>query len=369
MLRTLRFFVLALSTTLLAGAPEAAADARSLLALRQDAPPAPRSGEFDWMQFTNGEWLKGEISDLQDDDFVFDSDELDELKIDWSDVHAVYSNRTNTVMLRDRTTVQGRLRIEGDEVVVITDEGETSHARDEIRSIVPGDLTWRNLWSGKITFGLTLRRGNVDQDDLTTSLRLQRRDATSRFTAQYDGVVSVVDDEEVANNHRAVANYDLYLTERLYVRPFRLEAFRDRFSNIEYRLTPSVGLGYDIVDTGDLDWQVGGGFGWQFTEFDEAPPGQSKREDTGAFLVGTNLEWEASEKVDVVFRYDITVPVPETNTYNFRADLRVEVEVYNDLDLDVGFIWDRINEPQADAAGMVPDPNDFRVFVGLGWEF
>jgi len=123
------------------------------------------------------------------------------------------------------------------------------------------------------------------------------------------------------------------------------------------------------VDAGDLDWQVGGGFGWQFTEFNEAPPGQSKQDDTGAFLVGTTLNWEASEKVDVVFRYDITVPVPETDAFNFRADLRVEVEVYGDLDLDVGFIWDRINEPRPDAQGFVPEPDDFRVFVGLGWEF
>jgi putative salt-induced outer membrane protein YdiY len=353
----------------LAGAAAAAGDARSVLSLQPQAPPEPRSGDDDWVQLANGEWLKGEVTDLQDDDLVFESDELDELRLDWSDVHALYSNRINTVMLRDGTTAQGRLRIEGDEVVVITDEGETAYPRDEVRSIVPGELIERNLWSGKITLGATARRGNTNQNDFTTSLRMQRRDARSRFTLQYDGVVSEVDDSKVANSHRGLANHDVYLTERLYVRPIRFEAFRDEFSNIDYRLTPSAGLGYDIVDTDDLEWSVAAGAGWQFTEFDEAPPGEDERDDTAAFLLGTGLKWEATEKVDVRFEYAITVPVPETDAYNFRADFRVEVEIYGDLELDVGVIWDRINEPSPDGAGVVPDSDDVRVFVGLGWEF
>lgn len=355
----------AIACVAIAPAP-ASGDARGVLSLQ---PPTPMSGEDDWIQLNSGEWLKGEITDLQDDDFAFESDELDELRLDWADVHALYSTRTNTVLLRDRSTVQGRLRIEGDEVVVINDDGETGYPRDEVRSIVPGQLTWRNLWSGKITLGATIRRGNVDQDDFTSSLRLQRRDARSRFTLQYDGVVSVVDDDKVANNHRAVANHNVYLTRRLYLNPIRFEAYRDEFSNIDYRLTPSAGLGYDIVDTADFEWTAGGGAGWQFTEFDEAPPGRSRRDDTAAFLLNTGLEWEASQKVDVRFDYTITVPMPDTNAYNFRADFRVEVEVYGDLDLDVGIIWDRINEPTPDSAGVVPDSDDVRFFVGLGWEF
>ena len=44
------------------------------------------SCDFDWVQFKNGEWLKGEIKDLQDDSFTFDSDEMDELSLDFDDV-------------------------------------------------------------------------------------------------------------------------------------------------------------------------------------------------------------------------------------------------------------------------------------------
>lgn len=54
-----------------------------------NGPPQPGTGDFDWIQFKNGEWLKGEIEELQDEDFSFESDELDTLQIDWKDDQAL----------------------------------------------------------------------------------------------------------------------------------------------------------------------------------------------------------------------------------------------------------------------------------------
>jgi len=37
--------------------------------------------------------------------------------------------------------------------------------------------------------------------------------------------------------------------------------------------------------------------------------------------------------------------------------------------LDVSIIWDRINNPKTDATGGIPEKNDFRLVVGLGYSF
>jgi hypothetical protein len=42
---------------------------------------------FDWIQLTNGEWLKGDLKVFYNDTLEFDSDELDLLKFDWEDIH------------------------------------------------------------------------------------------------------------------------------------------------------------------------------------------------------------------------------------------------------------------------------------------
>ena len=54
-------------------------------------PPPPPPDEFDWVQLTSGEWLKGEIVDLYRKELAFDSDELDLQVLDWEDVKELRS--------------------------------------------------------------------------------------------------------------------------------------------------------------------------------------------------------------------------------------------------------------------------------------
>jgi hypothetical protein len=38
--------------------------------------------------------------------------------------------------------------------------------------------------------------------------------------------------------------------------------------NVNSRKTPGAGLGYEIIDRGRMEWTVGGGGGYQYSEFD-----------------------------------------------------------------------------------------------------
>jgi hypothetical protein len=332
-------------------------------------PPAPRSDEFDWVQLNNGEWLKGEIKDLQDDKFVFESDEMDTLDFDWEDVHAVYSSKQNTLMFKDKTVVEGKVRIEGERVVVENDEGEQVFDRTQLRSLIPGRRTELNFWSGKLSFGATVRRGNVDQTDASWLFQLQRRDEDSRLWLEYTGAYGSVEGDKTEDNHRVLSFYDVYLTERFYLRPVAFSGLRDEFQNIRWRLTPSAGVGYDVIDESRIDWSISAGLGWEFTKFFDAEPGEPSHEDTAALLFGSRFEWEATKKVDLGIEFNLTMPMPEQSDYSFRAVLWTEVDVWGDLDLDVRLTWDRFNDPSKSSDGTQPDADDFRLYVGVGWEF
>ena len=237
------------------------------------------------------------------------------------------------------------------------------------RAIIPGEQTEWNYWSGKLSFGATIRRGNVDQTDVSASARIQRRDPGSRLQITYNGAYSTVEGDKTADNHRGVINYDLFLTRRFYFRPASLTAYRDVFQNIDLRLTPAIGAGYELINRDGITWEVGGGVGWEFTTFADPLPDGQDTEDSAALLFNTSLDWEATPKIDVLFDFNITIPMPERSEYNFHAALTVEMELWGDLDLDVSVIWDRVNEPEQLSDGTTPDQNDLRLFVGLGWEF
>ena len=38
---------------------------------------------YDWLRLTSGEWLKGELKRMREDDVEFDSDKLDLVQFDW----------------------------------------------------------------------------------------------------------------------------------------------------------------------------------------------------------------------------------------------------------------------------------------------
>ena len=61
----------------------------------------------EWIRLTSGEWLKGEFTSLRRDSVEFDSDELDELTLDWEDVAEVITTRPFTVVKADRSVWSG----------------------------------------------------------------------------------------------------------------------------------------------------------------------------------------------------------------------------------------------------------------------
>ena len=46
-------------------------------------PQSKFEGKFDWIQMKSGEWVKGEILVMYDEDLEFDSDEFDDLMLSW----------------------------------------------------------------------------------------------------------------------------------------------------------------------------------------------------------------------------------------------------------------------------------------------
>jgi hypothetical protein len=60
---------------------------------------------------------------------------------------------------------------------------------------------------------------------------------------------------------------------------------------------------------------------------------------------------------------------PDTEQTNHHAEVTIEFELTGDIDLDVSFIWDRIEDPETESDGSTPDTDDFRLSVGLALEF
>jgi hypothetical protein len=333
------------------------------------APPKPGTGDFDWVQLKNGEWLKGKIKDLQDESFSFESDKLDTLQLQWKDTHAIYSSKEHTCVFQDNTDILGTVQVVGNRVTVRTVEGEKHYDRKDLRSIIPGGHTELDYWSLKYTLGSTVRQGNTDQSDVSSFLSIQRRSPEARSRFELRAIVGSVEGQETVNNQIASFYHDIFLSPRVYLTAPSVQYYADKFQNIDYRITPGAGLGYELIDRGDMEWTIGGGAGYQYTRFQEVEFGKESSAGGLAILGATDFTWEITEKIDIEMKYNTTIGLDENLGTNQHVMATLSFGVWKDFDFDVSLTWDRVGDTQRTSDGGEPNPDDVGIYVGIGVEF
>jgi len=364
--RVFRLRALALAVVLIATAGVVVAGDDQDWQPETPAPPMPE--KFDWIQLTSDEWLKGEFIVMYDDELEFDSKEMDLQKFDLEDVREVRTAQIVQVGLESGELLTGKLFIDG-EVVRVTGEQDRRIRRTEILSITAGAPKEINFWSGKVTLGLNVRRGNSDVIEANGSAKIRRRTVRNRVVIDYLGTYNLAEEILSSDNHRASLLWDRFLNRRLFVKPGYFEWFKDPFQNIAHRETVGIGAGYELLDTPKHDWTISGGPAYQQTTFESVEAGTPETESTPAFTVGSDVDMELSAWLDFFWQYSFQIVNEVSGKYNHHFVVGFETEVSSLLDFDIKMIWDRIQNPRPAEDTSVPLQDDFRLVVSLVFDW
>ena len=329
----------------------------------------PPTDEFDWIQTTSGEWLKGELKQLYSGSLEFDSDEFDLQTLDWDDVAQLRGHGEKRISIdtpEGPVTVIGELVVTGDTVIVVTDDGTKEFDRSRLISITPDAVKELDNWSAKIDVGATFTRGNTNQSEFTAKLNVKRLTPDNRFVFDYLGNFTQARDIQTVNNHRVTAFFDIYVDKKYFWRPVSLEYFRDPFQNIDYRTTIAAGGGYHIIDNPITTWDVSVALGFRGTRYVSVQPGDSQKVTTPALIGGTFYDTALTKTLDFNARYNFSIVNQESGTYTHHAIATLEIELTSILDFDISFVWDRTQDPQARTDGSVPDQDDIQLLFTLG---
>ena len=334
----------------------------------------PSAQNFDWVQLTSNEWLKGEIKGMYKDSLEFDSDKLDLLDIDWADVKILRTHKVNSVNIEGNGATSGIMEVTGDSVEIINDYENKTYHRSEIISFAPGGKKERDLWAIKATLSVDLKQGNTDQVDYTAKVNMKRRGSTSRFLMDYIGNISKTNGGdgslvETINNHRLNASYDYYKTRYFFYTPVFAEYFRDPFTNIDSKITLGTGLGYTMIDDGRAELSFSGGPAYVKTKFVSVAVDEDNSESTPAAVLKTNYDFDLTKSIDFIARYNIQIGNKASGGYTHHIILTIENEITGGLDFDTSFIWDRTAHPTQAQDGTTPEPNDYRITFGVSYTY
>lgn len=335
-------------------------------------PPDP---EFDWIQLDSGEWLKGDLKALYNFQLEFDSDELGLQTFDWEDIRRLRTAGPQELRVENGDGLGTPMIVFG--VLTVVDgkayvgEGAEPRVfdRDQIVTIAVGTQRRSDWWSGDILLGINLRQGNSDLADATLAVSVKRQRAVSRLMASYLGNYSRAEGEKTSNNHRMNAYFDVFESTRFFWRPVFAEYYRDPFKNIEHQASLSLGLGYDLIRTAQTEWNVTAVAGSLYKRFESVQPGQDEENTSPILGLGTRYDTEIRDGVDYLFDFGFYVTDEDTGQYIHHLVTTLSTDFVADLDVGVSLIWDRVEEPQASAAGELPEQDDFQLIFSLGYEF
>ena len=329
----------------------------------------PTATDFDWVQLVSGEWLKGEIKGLYKDSLEFDSDKLDLLTLDWEDVKFVETHIPGSAFIEGHGTVYGYFEINKTKIIVTNGDDVKEFKRSRLVSFITGGEEELDYWSAKLTLGLIVRSGNTDQIDYNAKANVKRQTSFSRLIVDYIGNISNTQDIETINNHRVTGTHDIFKTRNFFFRPIFGQYYSDKFINIDSQVTVGTGLGYTIIDTSRTDWNITGGPAYQATRFVSVQPGENIEETTPALVLGTDYEIELTKKLDFIYGYSTTWGNKESGGYTHHMVTTFESEITGSFDFDISFVWDHVSNPTPAEDGTIPFPDDYRMTLGISYEF
>lgn len=325
--------------------------------------------QYDWILLTSGEWLKGDLIAMYDDSLEFDSDEIGIIKLDWADISEVRSKEPQSLRLTDGRILEGQLFIDADTITLYQANGPVTVPRSKIHTLASADTGEWDFWSGQVTLGANLRSGNTQQDDYSFMFNIKRRTSLTRLRNDYNGAYSTVDGKQTENNHRFTSSFDYYFSGKTFFRPMYVSYFADRFQNIDYRVSYSLGVGHEIFDGNVFSWEVFGGVGWQDTHFESVQDGEDDSADTPMADLATEMSWDITGDIEYMFLYVIQIVNEDSGKYNSHMETGIDIDLIGDLELTAKYIWERTQEPTADQNGDIPDRDDSRLVFGLTWDF
>lgn len=200
---------------------------------------------------------------------------------------------------------------------------------------VPVDGQWR----GSVGLSASLSAGNTESTSFAAKLDAARASEGSKWSIYGNSLYGKrkVDggDQKTADNARLGTRYDQDLTPSVFGFGL-LEAETDRLSNLDYRATAALGLGYHFIKTPDNTFDVFSGVGLTRSKYD---PDLSTPPSTGTtteLLLGEESNHKLSETLSFKQKLTLYPAIDNSGEYRSVFDAALVVGLSSRLSLQVG---------------------------------
>jgi putative salt-induced outer membrane protein YdiY len=220
-------------------------------------------------------------------------------------------------------------------------------------------------WTGAIVAGGQLTRGNTDTDQLSLSVKMQRRTEIDRISVDSgflygrQEVPGLAGKHETQNDWWIGGEYDYFFTPKFYgYVNGRVE--RDLIAGLSLRLTPGAGVGYNWIDKPDFHVHTEGGISWLYRDYTH---GGGTNESIAA-RAAYHIDKKLTKEISVYHNLQYLPGLDTINDYYFDTDAGIRADINSKM-----FTEFKVREQYDSEPAPGKGHNDTWFILGVGLNF
>lgn len=306
--------------------------------------PASPAGA-DVIQLTNGDRVTGEAVSLSADALIVSTSWAGKITVDWAQVAIFETTRTVTIQWSGYEPFDGNVHVDGEAAEAAALSGDIlSSTRGALLGFhVPrpeGEAeTAVKHWSGSVDFGGSLTRGNSDTSAVFLGTLFDYINGKHELQLKARGDYSESDGESNSQRWLVGSKYKYNYAERFYT--FGLgEVEGDQRSDIAWRARVGGGIGWQIIETERLKWDLEGGV----TGTHEDLRGGGSHASINQ-LWATLVDYRLNSKVSVSQRLQFESPFDDAANFLLTSDSALTTQLWSRFSLKLNLLNVYDNDP------------------------
>jgi putative salt-induced outer membrane protein YdiY len=216
-------------------------------------------------------------------------------------------------------------------------------------------------WAGNMFVGYNMQSGNTKKAAGNISAAAARKVENGELSLK--GNISYSESNNTMDGQKwdALARYALdFGRDNNWYNFYQVYVDHDYFADVDYRITPSAGLGYHIVKSEDFIWDADGGIGYRITKHRTS----NSTDNSATALVHTFLKKSVFEKAALSEDLTVYPGLAKDAGVLIRSETGFTNPLSEKFDLQLKYIVDHNTEP-----GVGKKKTDTQFIAGLNYKF
>ena len=229
-----------------------------------------------------------------------------------------------------------------------------------IQNIVSAEDQPESQWKREIALGYNKSTGNTEKSEFSIVGAIKREMEHAQFGSSVDIYYSSSDGQMDSQKWTSLTRYAFdFSDDYKWFNSYQVEVNHDRFADIDYRVLPSVGIGYWFAREEDWTWSVEGSAGYEMTKYRS-----DKDDDNSPVLLGrTFLKKKILDNAFISEDFSVIPTLDNTGT-RFKSETEFTNPLSEGLDLSIKYIVNHDTEPSLDKK-----ETDTRLITAIKYSF